>query len=141
VYLWRASQTYSADHTKEKEGLGHRRSDSWGRTALKKAKNVCWDPGNINPGVDQVFTPTVIQPNSKSSHENSVLYIGPLTLDTHGHGESEEGASSAAVGIAIGTPPMESLLATQPVHVGHPYGSPVAFPSLPAFVSPYSDFF
>jgi hypothetical protein len=126
------SRHQSGDHSRE---LGHKRSESWGKTALKKAKNACIDPETMSQGVDQILPPGVGQPRSKSSHEKSVLDIGPHTLDTYENDGSDETGGSAAVGIAIGTPPLDTLMITQAVHIEHPYGTPVASPAIPALVS------
>jgi hypothetical protein len=107
-----------------------------GKTALKKAKIACIDPEAVNSGIDQILPPGVAELNSKSSHKHSVLDIGPRTLDTHAKEGTEETEASAAVEIAIGTPPMDTLMISQAVHIEHPYGTPVVSPSIPVFVSP-----
>lgn len=129
----------SGDTTINKGDNAHgvRRSESWGRSALKRAKNACIDPEAVSPGVEKVFAPDVPRPaiSTVPSLASSILDITVPRRDEDLAVEEEEPTSSA-VGVAIGTPPIPSLLTTTPSRIEHPYATPISSPTRP-YVGPH----
>ena len=124
------------DKTKNRD-LTHRRSESWGRTAFKKARNSCADPENASPAIEQVFQPEVgiplVEHRRGLSHEGKVLDIGPIKQEERPPSEDLYWRPSA-IGIAIGTPPLESVLDMGSNRVDQPYTGQA---QSPVFVGPH----
>ncbi|KIM23259.1 hypothetical protein M408DRAFT_265203 [Serendipita vermifera MAFF 305830] len=114
--------------------MTHRRSESWGRTALKMAKNSCADPESISPAIERVFEAGESIPQvqvSKPAHEEIVLDIRPSKVEERPNSEHSSWRPSA-IGIAIGTPPVDSILNDPSAgRIEHPYGG------TPVFVGPH----
>ena len=119
------------------QSLSHRRSESWGRTALNMAKNSCADPDATSPAVERVFQPGINAPPrvqiSEPPAEEVVLDIRPTKVEDRPNSDHSSWRPSA-IGIAIGTPPLETLVTESATRIEHPYGSPLGSP---VFVGPH----
>ncbi|KAG8833353.1 hypothetical protein FRC17_010822 [Serendipita sp. 399] len=120
------------EKNKDQNGHRHRRSESWGRSAVKRARSVCVDPDSVSPAVERVlFSDPHGKPDLEGPRENDVLNItSPTRPETPVGGDDME-MTSSAVGIAIGTPPLDTLVDGTARRIEHPYGSVVGSPTRP----------
>ncbi|KAG9052410.1 hypothetical protein FS842_009900 [Serendipita sp. 407] len=134
------SRHHSGETLKEKTkepGHRHRRSESWSRSAVKRAKSVCVDPEAVSPAVERVlFTGAQAAP-PEPAREEGVLNITSQNIrpqtPTHKMADNDDvEITASAVGIAIGTPPLDSLFNEPAKRIDHPYGSALNSPTRPS---------